>query len=92
MLECRLCDYFGAHPADSALSECGFTGVIFSQEPENLDMEYPCRYATLSQYLNRREQERAVESVKRLAGEDWRMIYRRLHVKAETERFIRRAV
>lgn len=53
MLLCRYCDFYRDlrspiricscnRPAACKGGICGYTGVVFSDDPENLDIEYPC--------------------------------------------------
>jgi DNA helicase TIP49 (TBP-interacting protein) len=57
MLECKLCDYyksFSNHvcPNHDA-GKCEFTGMLFFDDVENLDIEYPCYKISYMDYLNK---------------------------------------
>jgi hypothetical protein len=96
MLECKLCDYYkviGTNPANyDETAKCEFAGVLFSNDVETLDIEYPCRGISYDQYLHRNT--KAVESVNafRICGDDWRFLYGRCHAADATDRYLRRAI
>lgn len=88
MLECKLCDYYKALNGNA--SKCGFTGVLFKDDVENLEMEYPCRNMTYDEYLSRNK----VESVNTfgMTNNDWRFVYKKQHAANAIDRYLRRAI
>lgn len=61
MLDCKLCNFYQAFVRDRSISykgtaRCELTDVIFMDDVENLDIEYPCRHVSLSDYLKRKQE------------------------------------
>lgn len=78
MLNCELCDYYRQLNCQGKCGMCQFTGVIFTKEPEDMEMEYPCVGVSYAAYLSRnREPCRAGE----MEGENWKAAYAAPHVK-----------
>lgn len=89
MLYCKDCDYFGRvkdELSDKDVMVCRFAQFVFAGDPENSDMEYPCKEISYDEYLERESLNRtAVKN--QYAFVDWRFNYIRTHTqKAKASR------
>ena len=60
MLDCKLCNYYQTLARDNSISDkgtarCDFTDIIFMDDVENLDIKYPCHNMSLSDYLQKKQ-------------------------------------
>lgn len=58
MLNCKLCDYYhslsGQGYSDQNLAICEFADLLFFDDVENLDIEYPCSKKNFEDYLQKK--------------------------------------
>lgn len=93
MLECELCDYLTRETGNKA-GQCKLTGHVFAGVGAFEREEYPCRHSSYQEYLlkepNKPKTIPAFEAddkrVYTLIGNDWMMIYKRLHPVASGRR------
>ncbi|MFA6807769.1 MAG: hypothetical protein WCR27_02130 [Eubacteriales bacterium] len=60
MLDCKLCNYYktisyGNNYPEKCTGMCEFTDIVFMEDVENLDIEYPCREMSLADYYNKKK-------------------------------------
>lgn len=56
MLDCKLCNYYEVLThADKGTAKCEFTDIIFMEDVETLDIEYPCKNIPFADYLKRKQ-------------------------------------
>jgi hypothetical protein len=78
-MDCRLCDYYSGLGGGSKAGRCEFADVIFFDDVDKLDAEYPCSSISYDEYLGRAVQAR---STAKFSSDDWRYVYRREHLSA----------
>lgn len=83
MLNCESCDYYKKLGCQGKCGMCQFTGVIFSKDPEEMEMEYPCAGVSYATYLGRRQEACRAEE---MDGENWKYAYASTHVRTANER------
>lgn len=89
-MDCKLCDYYKSLGSETA--KCSFTGIVFSNDVDSLEIEYPCRNTSYEQYLSRKTG--IVKNVNTLSfkNDDWRYAYKHYHAVDATDRCKRRAI
>lgn len=93
MLECKLCDYYNAiHSGHGEAAKCNFTGVLFSENVEMLEMEYPCRNVSYAEYLQRNTQSTKKVNEYSFDNDDWQYFYKRNRAADARERYLLRAI
>ena len=60
MLDCKLCNYYQVPAREDSISDkgtarCDLMDIVFMDDVENLDIEYPCRHMSLSEYLKKKQ-------------------------------------
>lgn len=91
MLNCKLCDYYNTMSGGHAgTAGCDFTGILFFNDVEKLEMDYPCSKMNYVDYLNRTSE---IESYSnKFVNEDWRYLYKKSHLKDASDRAARHAL
>lgn len=83
MLNCELCDYYKSLYKNNEdeyekISYCEFSGFIFKKEPEEYDIEYPCRNISFDEYATDLSKKQSINQVESI---DWRFMYLKNHKK-----------
>jgi len=83
MINCDRCDYFNEQSeVKGETMKCVFSNYVFKQHPEELDIEYPCKNISYTDYLNRINH---IKSANNDIYSDWKLVYTRLHFKVAKE-------
>jgi len=65
MLDCKLCNYYQTRntlTSENNTAKCEFTGLVFVEDVENMNIDYPCKNVSFAEYQKRKANPQAYKN------------------------------